>query len=270
MNQTFVEPPSLSDEILCDTFGRLLASSASILFLDYDGTLAPFQVDRDLAFPYPGVREVLSDICRSGKTRVVMVSGRACEDVERLLGIPDRLEIWGSHGLVRQDVSGVTHRVDLSPKTLAGLAEGGAKLRERGFGEQIEEKPGCLAFHWRGFEDASGMEKAGRSILSPLAAGGGLSLHSFDGGLEVRAPQASKGHAVRTVLSEMGSNAVAAYLGDDVTDEDAFLALGERGLSLLVRNECRKSAAHAWIQPPEELLEFLSGWRRSIGMKGDV
>jgi len=45
----------------------------SLLLLDYDGTLAPFHKDRDQAFPYPGVAELLHEIIRDGHTRVVII-----------------------------------------------------------------------------------------------------------------------------------------------------------------------------------------------------
>ena len=51
-----------------------------------------------------------------------------------------------------------------------------------------------------------------------------------------------------------------AYLGDDLTDEDAFAAIGDRGFSILVRTEVRESFARFWLRPPEELLGFLDQW----------
>ena len=51
-----------------------------------------------------------------------------------------------------------------------------------------------------------------------------------------------------------------AYLGDDLTDEDAFAAVGDRGFSILVRTEVRASCARFWLRPPQELLEFLDEW----------
>jgi trehalose-6-phosphatase len=60
---------------------------------------------------------------------------------------------------------------------------------------------------------------------SPLARETGLSIHKFDSGLELYAPERDKGFAVRTVRAELGAEAVMAYLGDDMTDEDAFRAI---------------------------------------------
>ena len=73
-------------------------------------------------------------------------------------------------------------------------------------------------------------------------------------------PGRDKGDAVRTILDEIGPEVPVAYLGDDWTDERAFLALGTRGLSVLVRPEWRTTAAAVWIRPPEDLQKFLERW----------
>jgi trehalose-6-phosphatase len=57
--------------------------------------------------------------------------------------------------------------------------------------------------------------------------------------------------------------ATPAYVGDDMTDEDAFAVLRGRGLTLLVRPEPRPSQAIYWLKPPEDLLAFLDGWTRA-------
>ena len=53
---------------------------------------------------------------------------------------------------------------------------------------------------------------------------------------------------------------MCAYLGDDLTDEDAFKAVEGRGLGILVRKQWRSTAAAAWLKPPEELIRFLERW----------
>jgi trehalose 6-phosphate phosphatase len=85
-------------------------------------------------------------------------------------------------------------------------------------------------------------------------------LLEFDGGVEMRMPDLDKGDAVRTMLKETAPNVPVTYLGDDITDERAFRALGSRGLGILVRPSFRRSAAQAWLKPPEELHDFLSRW----------
>jgi trehalose-phosphatase len=85
----------------------------------------------------------------------------------------------------------------------------------------------------------------------------------FDGGLELRSPARNKGDAVKTILSEMDAKSPVAYLGDDHMDEEAFHALQRRGLTVLVREQWRETAADLWIRPPGELLEFLSQWLKA-------
>ena len=79
---------------------KLEKASRSALLLDYDGTLAPFQVERDKANPYPGVREILEQIQHSDRTRLIIVSGRTVADLLPLLNMKNNPEIWGSHGFL--------------------------------------------------------------------------------------------------------------------------------------------------------------------------
>jgi trehalose-phosphatase len=123
-------------------------------------------------------------------------------------------------------------------------------------------KPASVALHWRGAQPAE-VETLERWCLGSWGAlepAHGLKLHTFDGGLELRAPGHDKGTAVRTVLAESPPGTVAAYLGDDLTDEDAFRALPEGCLGVLVRPELRNTAATTWLRPPQELLAFLDRW----------
>ena len=81
--------------------------------------------------------------------------------------------------------------------------------------------------------------------------------------MELRVPGRNKGHAVKTILRETEKGALVTYLGDDITDEDAFKALKGKGLSVLVREEFRPTTADVWLKPPEGLLEFLSRWHKT-------
>ncbi|MBN1106927.1 MAG: hypothetical protein JXL84_26225, partial [Deltaproteobacteria bacterium] len=147
-------------------------------------------------------------------------------------------------------------------KALQGLVLADEWTERLGLSIHIEEKPGCLAIHWRGLEAARIAEI--RHQVTPgwsaLAREWGLILGEFDGGLELRVPGRDKGDAVRTICGEMGSGIPMAYLGDDRTDEDAFQAIKGKGLGVLVREEFRESGADLWLTPPDELLEFLSLW----------
>lgn len=257
-------PTPLDKADLEPFFERLRHSGQAVLFLDYDGTLAPFSVDRDAAIPYPGVVEVLDTILNAGHTRLVMVSGRPVSDVMRLLNLnsASRPEIWGSHGMERCLPDGHCEQIPLDSRMQQGLSRATSWARTKLRVEHCEEKPGSIAIHFRGLADldARKLEARVRSALQPIAEKSGLKLCAFDGGLELRPPNITKARTVNTVLAEMPAETVAAYLGDDLTDEDAFREIAGRGLSALVRPEPRESLASLWLRPPEELLVFLQQW----------
>lgn len=245
-------------------WGQVAHASHRLLLLDYDGTLAPFTPQRDQAGPYPGVPELLQQLQAQGQTRVVLVSGRESRVVARLLGMQPPPEIWGCHGGERLLSDGTLFPVAVSAQQEKGLDEAAALARGQSATKALEYKPGCLAFHWRGAEEA-GLRNIGK-VLHPqwnvLAADFALTLHPFDGGLELRAEHLSKAEAVRTCLRDYGPDHVAvAYLGDDQTDEDAFAALADQGVSVLVRSAWRDTRASLWLVPPEELLQFLRRWK---------
>lgn len=252
-------------------FGRLARAPARLLMLDYDGTLAPFVEDRDRAGPWPGVRERIRRLLDSGRTRAVLVSGRTAQDLLARLGLPDPVpEVFGVHGLERRRPDGTIERTEPGPEAARALDRAAALAGDHWPDGRLERKPGALAVHWRGAAPgtAARMEARLREAWPDMAREGGLELCAFDGGLELRAPGADKGAVVATLLREEGDGVAAAYLGDDLTDEDAFEALGDGGASALVRTEFRPTRAHLWLRPPGELLAFLDRWAGAEGGGG--
>jgi trehalose 6-phosphate phosphatase len=237
-------------------------ASQSLLLLDYDGTLAPFRTKRDQALPYPGVAEVLQEIVRNCRTRVVFISGREASEAIPLLGIHPCPEVWGLHGLQRVKPNGKAEIPVLDESIPEALVAADHWLEYQRLRQAAEFKPGSIAVHWRGLDECEAEAVRGRVLLgwTPIADHFGLDLLEFDGGVEIRPPHADKGDAVRTLLREVAPDAPAAYLGDDTTDEPAFRAINDRGLSVLVRPKWRQTAAQVWLQPPVELLDFLTQW----------
>jgi trehalose 6-phosphate phosphatase len=133
---------------------------------------------------------------------------------------------------------------------------------EHHLGDAVEKKPTGIAFHFRALDApaANRLAEKIRSTWSDRVADFGLEVHDFDGGIELRASGIGKGDAVRSILDEAGE-AAFAYLGDDLTDEDAFSALKGRGLCILVRKDMRDTLADIRLTPPDELLDFLDHWR---------
>lgn len=247
-------------------FESVARAPRSVLLLDYDGTLAPFSVDRRSAIPYPGLRDLLQQIVDVGRTRLVIITGRDAHEIDPFLHLRPAPEIWGSHGLQRLLPDGSSQMPEIPPAVNEVLDDARRWLEYQGLHDLAERKPGSIAVHWRALEQNAAEELRGRIIVGwfPIADRASLKLLEFDGGVEMRMPDLDKGDAVRTVLKEAGPNVAVAYLGDDLTDERAFRALGPRGMSILVRGTFRRTTARAWLKPPEELREFLSRWLQAI------
>jgi len=246
---------------LAPFFDRLRVALSRILMLDYDGTVAPFQTDRDRAFPYPGVPALLDRIMSSG-TRVVFVTGRPVREVLLLSGLRRQPEVWGSHGLERLKPDGSYSLDKVSPEQEAGLQEARESLRAHGLKNRMELKPGAVALHWRGLEtqQIDQLRSTVRRLWDPLERAYQLDLLGFDGGLELRVRGKGKAKAVAAILGETDPDAVVAYLGDDRTDEDAFRALRGRGLTVLVQTQPRPTLAEMQLHPPQELIQFFKDW----------
>lgn len=240
------------------------AAPSRVLMLDYDGTLAPFQPRPERAVPYPGIREALESLIAAGGTRIVIVSGRPAGDVAPLLALKQPPEIWGGHGWERLLPGGELLRQEPSLKVKVSLEEAAAAAAEVvRIGGRLERKRASIALHWRGLPTltAAKIQSRARAAWEAFVAEDALQLLAFDGGLELRAAGLNKHHAVKAVLSETVGNSAIAYLGDDLTDEDAFAAVKPRGLAVLVRSELRETQADVWLQPPRELIAFLYRWR---------
>lgn len=261
-----------SNSLFLSFFHTLSTHSRSALVLDYDGTLAPFHVDRNQAVPYPGVQESLRDILAAGRTHLVLVSGRSPEEVRTLLAIDPAPEIWGVHGQQRLWPDGHIDLAPLSSATQMMLKKAVSWLEQHGYADEVETKHGAIAVHFRGMprDRAETAQAAIGAAWEEFAQSGRMSILRFDGGIELRPTEPNKGTAVTTLSGELEPGTPLAYLGDDTTDEDAFRALqGTEGLTVLVRAEWRPTEAKGWIRPPQELLAFLHEWAARTGGKFD-
>jgi trehalose-phosphatase len=245
-------------------FDRLGAARDCVLLTDYDGTLAPFHERPECARPWPTAVAAIEALMEQRATRVVVVSGRELKDLLPLLPFRRRPEIWGAHGWQRLLPDGRLVERETGSAARGKLDDAARQARawERA-GARLEGKPASVALHWRGLPAATVEQVRGAAIEAwrPHAGGGSVELLEFDGGLELRALGHNKHDAVKTVLSETPGGSVAAYLGDDATDEDAFAAVKPRGLAVLVRAAARPTRADLWLQPPDGLVAFLERWR---------
>jgi len=245
-------------------FGAFEQSHHPLLLLDYDGTLAPFRVDRFTATPWVGVRSLLQQIQNHGHTRMAVVTGRPAHEIAPLLQLNRPLEVWGLHGAERLYPDG-RRELEQAPAATQGRLELlKHHLRRDSFGGLFEDKANGAVMHWRGLprKKAEHVEQCTRALFEPLSKLEGLTLLDFEAGLELRTGR-DKGAAIEAILAETHSASPVAFLGDDLTDEAGFSVVNHASrphLSVLVRRSLRETAADVWLSPPHEVIYFLRHW----------
>lgn len=198
------------------------------LFLDLDGTLIELASQPDAVVVDPGLPLLLARLERSTGGALAIVSGRHIEDVDRLLA-PCRLPIAGLHGLVRRDARGVVTTTAVETEALARARTALATFAEANPGVLLEDKGLALALHYR---MAPACEAAARAVVSAIVAAlaGRVEVQEGKMVLEVRALGANKGLAVEAFMAEPPFRGrVPVYIGDDLTDEDAFAVVKKMG-----------------------------------------
>lgn len=235
-------------------------SARRFLGLDYDGTLAPFAVDRTSAHPLPGVVELLGKLSGFGKTFVAIVSGRAISEVMSLVGDPG-VTFVGSHGFEFKYPGGEIVATRPGQRQADGLESARRVASRSELGHLVEIKTASVALHTRPLdaERAARAESLILPIWSDIASSSDLYCRRFNGGIEILARGVNKGHAVSKLIGETGAD-FAVYVGDDTTDEDVFNCLTGRGIGIRVGEPETPTAADGLLADCEAVREFLKAW----------
>ena len=216
--------------------------SAFVLLLDFDGTLAEFNPDPDAPVLTPERFDLLSHISRLPGTSVGIVSGRRLDDLRHRTRLPDHVYHAGLHGL-EIEVGGArqTHP-DLAwaEQRLDGLAGCLRRLLDKFPEALIEDKGASVAVHVRTVtpEDRERVFAVADILAVPWIAEG--LVRRLEGHCVVEyLPNISghKGEATKWIAADVETKlqraAWVAYLGDDITDEDAFRVITS-GIGVLV------------------------------------
>ena len=250
---------------------RLIAlAHRRLLMLDHDGTLAPFDTVRERAVPSARSLLHLTNLAATKGTRLAIVSGRPVSELEPHLGFLG-VTLVGEHGWEHRAPGEklVHHR--LPDAARHALDEADRSVTDPELRARLEVKRTSIALHTRGldFEQA---EHAGRTVRAAWRAHeakGVLRTVPFAGGFELRVIGRDKGTAVKALLEHEPPGTLAVYVGDDLTDEDAFDAVRDRGFGLRVGDPGGVTHATAWLGDTEEVAEFLAEWR-SVAENGDA
>jgi len=254
----------LVDKILVNSsykrsFKLALNNRKPVFFLDYDGTLTPIVSRPELALLSESMRNTLKEL--SKYYVVAIVSGRERKDVENLVKIPG-IFYAGSHGfdIKGRDLSMIHPAAEKIAPTISKLAKS-LKSELLGIpGLIIEEKKFSLAIHYRLVKQKKYLDIIKDIVKDVIKTNPGLRLMSGKKVFELL-PNVdwNKGKAIKWIMSALNisfKDFSVTYIGDDVTDEDAFRIIRTRGTGILVSEEPRASAADFRVSSPKQVQEL--------------
>ncbi len=230
------------------------------VFLDYDGTLTPIVDDPNQALMSDSMRRAVRRL--AARCTVGIISGRDLKDVRRKVGLDD-IVYAGSHGF---DIAGPDKgRMQMQQgKEFLPALDRAERLLEAGLekinGAVVERKRFSVAVHYR--HVARGGVGAVKLIVDTVARDVPELRQTKGKKIFELHPRMDwhKGKALLWILDALelgGSAAFALYIGDDVTDEDAFKALKEAGVGIVVAEGARDTAAGYRLENPKEVEAFL-------------
>ena len=243
------------NEIIARKSGRKLA-----VFLDYDGTLTPIVARPELAILSDEVRttiQTLAECCV-----VVIISGRDRQDVERLVGL-DSLIYAGSHGFDIAGPHGLQVKHEEGARFIPSIDAAEEILHtalDSVHGVIVERKKMSVAVHYRlvADNDLTTVQDAVSMVLRDrpeLRKTDGKKVYELQPGIDW-----NKGKAVGWILKALDLNEAdvfPVFLGDDLTDEDAFSFLQDSGLGIVVGEGARPTAATYRLNDPDHVNTFL-------------
>lgn len=239
--------------------GRMARNKRLAVFLDYDGTLTPIVLRPEQAILSEAMRRTLREL--EAHCTLAVISGRDLADVRQLVGI-DTIYYAGSHGF---DIAGPKGRLEYEQGTefLHALERAETMLRisfESISGAHVERKKFSVAAHYREVpeEEVAALEDAVDQVVATeqrLRKSAGKKVFEIQPDIDW-----NKGKALLLLLQALeldGPDVLPFYIGDDVTDEDAFRVLDGRGIAIVVTDIPLSSAAHYSLRDPSEVLQFL-------------
>jgi alpha,alpha-trehalase len=232
-----------------------------VFFFDYDGTLSPIVKDPRKAYLRPSVRRLLKQL--SEFYPVAIVSGRDLRDVRDFVQL-DQLIYAGSHGYRITGPGGIAWTHSEAEKTFPLLDHVEERLRKKFIkqeGIMIERKYSALAIHYRNAPKHS-YKQINMVVTELIREIPDLKKERGKKIIEIKpAFDWNKGKAVEWILRKMGysdpDSYHPVYVGDDVTDEDAFRALADHGTSILVGDHGGISAADMHLRDSDQVEELL-------------
>jgi len=237
------------------------------IFLDFDGTLAPIADTPAKAAMPEGTRRMLRSLSKKSSCKIAVISGRALEDIKSKFPGLSSIIYSGNHGL---EIEGP--KIKFSPLVSRGykMALKAIKniLQKKLYsvkGVILEDKRISLSLHYRLVDDQQVplVKTIFHETVIRYHAGARIRIKEGKKVLEIRPPlEWDKGKVVLWLLSRQkfakyGREVLPIYIGDDLTDEDAFKALKRSGITIFVGSPAKSSDAKYYLEDTGEVARAL-------------
>ncbi|MCW8953492.1 MAG: trehalose-phosphatase [Sulfurimonas sp.] len=230
-----------------------------VVFFDYDGTVTPIVSHPKDAKLSQAMKNTLIKL--SNQCTLAVISGRGLNDIKSLVGIKG-IYYAGSHGYeiegpsIKMEYEGALKFV----KTFDLLESKLTKLLENVEGALVERKKFSIALHYRNVskDEAHLVENAADEAIKKypkLRKSYGKKVYELQPDLEWNKGKALEWLMQKLHIQNMGSKVF--YIGDDITDEDAFSAIKTYGIGILVGDQARNTGAQYKLRDTDQTLHFL-------------
>ncbi len=248
-----------------DNFKKELSNKYIMLFLDYDGTIVPIVDEPDKAVVSKETKNLLAELLKLCGFRLIIISGRGLKYIKNKIGLKDIIYI-GNHGFEIEGPNiNFKKPVSIRYKTILKKIKNELKRKVAYVkGVFIEDKGLSLSLHYRMVDkkEVHLVKNIFCEITNSYLLKNSIKVKNGKKLLEVRPVEDwDKGKAVLWLLSRRkfilkDDKILPIYIGDDITDEDAFKALKNQGTSIFVGRP-KKSYANFYLKNTEEVKKFL-------------
>ncbi len=240
----------------------LIAPERAAFFFDFDGTLADIAEHPEDVKVTDASRETLARLQQASGGAVAIISGRDIASIDRFLD-PEKLPVAGVHGLTRRDAQGQLHHPDFDMSELREIEARLQLLVDRETGLLLERKHGAIALHYRQRPELE--EVCIRAMEEAVTNSGSGTVRRGKMVIEAVGHPSDKGSAIDSFLQEKPFlGRVPVFAGDDLTDEDGFALVNERG-GVSIKIGPGDTRARYRIQSRDELLAWLNSLIPDLG-----
>lgn len=248
-----------------ETIKSGFAKKNIFLFLDYDGTLAPIAKTPDKATIPKETRDLLKELSENSRCRLAVISGRSLSDIKRAIGLKS-VFYAGNHGLEIESPK-LKFESQVSPQLkdiIRNIYEELSRRVSKIKGVIIEDKNLTLSLHYRlvADKDMPELKRIVAEVTKPFIMRDKIKITEGKKVFEIKPPvKWTKGDVVLWLLARqqfaLGSDKLfPVYIGDDVTDEDSFRALKNKGLTIFV-GKPKSSEADYYVKNTEDVVKLM-------------